>query len=94
MRAPSSDADQAAPVKLLLSYDPRPGKREDYFQFFLGEYVPHLEHLGLRMTEAWHTAYGDQVLQSETFIQLEVRLLEFVSNYERRIVPADQNFQY
>ena len=111
MRVPSSDADQAAPVKLLLSYDPRPGKREDYFQFFLGEYVPHLEHLGLRMTEAWHTAYGsyplrltgfmapdrdylDQVLQSETFIQLEVRLLEFVSNYERRIVPADQNFQY
>lgn len=111
MNVPSFDEHQDTPVKLLLSYDPRPGKREDYFQFVMGEFVPYLEHQGLRMIEAWHTAYGsyplrltgfrapdrdylDQVLESDTFIQLEIRLLEFVSNYERRIVPADQNFQY
>ena len=45
-------------VKLLLSFDPLPGKREAYFHYVLGEFIPTLEHLGLQMCEAWHTAYG------------------------------------
>ena len=43
-------------VKLLLAYDPIPDKREAYFNYVLGEFVPALEHLGLTMSEAWHTA--------------------------------------
>ena len=45
-------------MKLLLSFDPLPERREAYFHYVLGEFVPTLEHLGLKMCEAWHTAYG------------------------------------
>jgi hypothetical protein len=98
-------------VKLLLTYDPLPGRREAYFEFVLGQFVPGLEQLGLHMSEAWHTAYGDyplrltgfvandedtlqRVLDSQAFRSLEDRLLEFVVNYERRVVPVRQRFQF
>ncbi len=99
------------PVKLLLTYDPIPERREDYFNYVLGEFVPALEHLGLTMAEAWHTAYGeyplrltgfvapdratlDGILASKAFRELEVRLLDYVSNYRRRIVPLGRRFQF
>jgi hypothetical protein len=98
-------------VKLLLSFDPVPELQEAYFHYVLGEFVPTLEHLGLRMCEVWHTAYGayplrltgfsapdqatmDSILSSEDFKQLEEKLLEFVENYERRVVPMRANFQF
>jgi hypothetical protein len=98
-------------VKLLLSFDPVPELQEAYFHYVLGEFVPTLEHLGLRMCEAWHTAYGayplrltgfsapdrktmDDILSSEDFQQLEEKLLEYVENYQRRVVPMRRNFQF
>lgn len=54
-------------VKLLLTYDPIPEQREDYFRFVLGEFVPALEHLGLKMCEVWHTAYGEYPLRLTAF---------------------------
>lgn len=56
------------PVKLLLAFDPIPEKRDDYFQFVLGEFVPSLEHLGLQMSDAWHTAYGSYPLRLAGFL--------------------------
>jgi len=56
------------PVKLLLTYDPIPERREDYFRYVLGEFVPVLEHLGLTMCETWHTAYGQYPLRLTGFI--------------------------
>lgn len=99
------------PVKLLLTYDPIPERREDYFNYVLGEFVPALEHLGLTMSEAWHTAYGEYplrltgfvaadratlegILASKAFLELEVRLLDYVSNYRRRVVPLGRRFQF
>jgi hypothetical protein len=98
-------------VKLLLSFDPVPELQEAYFQYVLGEFVPTLEHLGLRMCEAWHTAYGayplrltgfsapdrrtmDNILSSDDFQQLEEKLLSYVENYKRRVVPMRGNFQF
>jgi hypothetical protein len=98
-------------VKLLLIFDPVPELQEAYFRYVLGEFVPTLEHLGLRMCEAWHTAYGayplrltgfcapdrttmNNVLCSEDFKQLEEKLLKFVENYERRVVPMSAAFQF
>lgn len=98
-------------VKLLLSFDPLPGKREAYFQYVLGEFIPTLEHLGLQMCEAWHTAYGayplrltgflapdratlGDILASQDFLELELKLQEFVSNYRRRVVPMRKRFQF
>ena len=98
-------------VKLLLSFDPLPGKREAYFQYVLGEFIPTLEHLGLQMCELWHTAYGAyplrltgflahdrdtlvDILTSDDFKDMELRLQEFVGNYKRRIVPLKKRFQF
>ncbi len=67
--------DQKA-VKLLLSYDPIPEHREDYFQYVLGEFVPALEHLGLTMCESWHTAYGPYPLRLTGFIASDQDTLE------------------
>jgi len=60
--------DGNQPVKLLLSYDPIPERGEEYFRYVLGEFVPALEHLGLTMSEAWHTAYGSYPLRLTGFI--------------------------
>ncbi|MFP3854520.1 MAG: hypothetical protein ACLFWD_09535 [Anaerolineales bacterium] len=98
-------------VKLLITYDPIPEKREAYFHFVLGEFVPAMEHLGLTMCEAWHTAYGEyplrlavftadddvvmeEVLDSSDFRRLEDRLMDYVANYYRRVVPGRQSFQF
>jgi hypothetical protein len=56
------------PVKLLLTFDPIPERRDDYFQFVLGEFVPSLENLGLQMSEVWHTAYGSYPLRLAGFL--------------------------
>lgn len=62
--------------KLLLSFDPLPGKREAYFHYFLGEFIPTLEHLGLQMCEAWHTAYGAYPLRLTGFLASDRDTLE------------------
>ncbi len=56
------------PVKLLLTFDPIPERREAYFRYVLGEFVPALERLGLTMSEAWHTAYGQYPLRLTGFL--------------------------
>jgi len=53
--------------KLVLVFDPHPERREAYFQFFMCEFVPRLEVLGLCMCEAWHTAYGNHPLRMSCF---------------------------
>lgn len=45
--------------KLLLSYEVRPEVMQEYYQFVMGRYVPVVQSMGLQMSEAWHTAYGD-----------------------------------
>ena len=46
-------------VKLLLSYDIRPGHENAYRRFVVDEFLPKAQELGLVPTDAWHTAYGD-----------------------------------
>jgi hypothetical protein len=47
-------------VKLLMSWDILPGREEDYFEFHIRQFVPALEGLGVALSEAWLTVYGDQ----------------------------------
>ena len=54
--------------KLIITYDPVSEQREEYFHFLLGEFVPTLEQMGLKMCEAWHTAYGEYPLRLTAFI--------------------------
>ena len=46
-------------VKLLMSWDIRPGRQQPYFEFVVREFAPGLMRLGLRPTEAWYTIYGE-----------------------------------
>ena len=62
-------------TKLLLTYDPLPDRREAYFEFVLGQFVPAMERLGLRMSEAWYTAYGDYPLRLTGFVALDEEAL-------------------
>ena len=73
-----STEDNRSPVKLLLSYDPIPEHREAYFRFVLGEFVPTMEHLGLTMCDAWHTAYGAYPLRLNGFIARDMETLEHI----------------
>jgi hypothetical protein len=64
------------PVKLLLSYDVSPDVQETYFQFILGEMVPTLQSMGVHMSGAWHTAYGDYPMRLVEFIAQDRATLE------------------
>jgi hypothetical protein len=57
-------------VKLILTYDIRPEVQDHYYQYMLGEMVPAAQSLGLHMSGAWHTAYGNY----------PVRLVEFIAD--------------
>ncbi len=65
-------------VKLLLTYDIRPEVQDSYFQYMLGEMVPALQTLGLPMSGAWHTAYGDYPIRLVEFIAEDRAALQAV----------------
>ncbi|MFQ5399207.1 MAG: hypothetical protein ACE5E7_06370 [Anaerolineae bacterium] len=46
-------------VKLLLSYEVLPESSQEYYEFVMGRYIPAMQAMGMQMSEAWHTAYGD-----------------------------------
>ena len=61
--------------KLILTYDVQQDMQDTYLQFMLGELVPAVQSLGLQMTGAWHTAYG----------QYPIRLIEFIGEDQAAI---------
>lgn len=46
-------------LKLLLAYDVKSENLQEYYQFVMGSYIPAMQEMGMQMSEAWHTAYGD-----------------------------------
>ena len=46
-------------IKLLMSWNIRPGREAEYFEFVVKEFAPGLMQLGLQPMEAWYTVYGD-----------------------------------
>lgn len=46
-------------VKLLMTWDIRPGKESEYFEFVVQEFAPKLLRMGIQPTEAWYTVYGE-----------------------------------
>jgi hypothetical protein len=71
--------------KLIITYDPISEQREAYFHYLLGEFVPTLEQMGLKMCEAWHTAYGEYPLRLTAFTaQEEVDVEKLIDTEEFR----------
>jgi hypothetical protein len=97
-------------VKLLMSWDIRPGKEQSYFEFAMQTFAPEMMKLGWQPTEAWYTLYGDapqiltggiadsvdkmrEILDSNEWGELKSRLLEYVTNFQYKVVPATGRFQ-
>ncbi len=47
-------------MKLIMSWDITPDREREYFEFVVREFIPGVQHLGLELTDAWATAYGNQ----------------------------------
>ncbi len=45
-------------VKLLMNWDIKPGRDQEYFEFVVREWVPGIQRLGLQPSEAWFTIYS------------------------------------
>ena len=48
----------AQPVKLMMTWDIRPGQEESYLQFITQEFTTAMLKAGLQATDAWYTIYG------------------------------------
>ncbi len=59
--------------KLLMSWNIRPGREDEYFEFVVRDFGPGLVKLGVQPTDAWYTQYGDrpQILTGGVMEDLE-----------------------
>ena len=97
-------------VKLLMTWDIKPGKEAEYFDFVVREFVPGLQHVFIHPTEAYLTVYGTgaqiltggvvddlptmhDILEGDDWHVLQDKLLTFVDNFKKKVVPATGRFQ-
>ncbi len=65
-------------VKMLISYDVVPELQQAYYEFVLGEMIPTAQSMGLVLSEAWHTAYGDYPIRLNGFVAKDKAVLDRV----------------
>ncbi len=99
-------------VKLIMNWDIKPGRDQEYFEFLVREWIPGTTNLGLKHSGAWVTTYsrGDtsqimtegvakdldamkSILDSHDWEELRDQLMEYVVNYEQKIVRVTGDFQ-
>ena len=45
-------------MKLLMNWDIKPGRDQEYFEFVVREWVPGINKLGIENIAAWYTLYS------------------------------------
>ena len=80
--------------KLIISYDVVPSNHEAYFRFIMSELVPTLQGMGVYMTEAWHTAYGDYPLRMSAFVAENIETIHEMLESERWLELENQFRHY
>jgi len=97
-------------VKLIMTWDILAGREQEYFEFVVRDFIPGMQKLGLDVSDAWFTMYGEQpqimaaaqmsnlaslnnVLASNEWQELTRLLLDYVENFQHKIVPAKAGFQ-
>jgi hypothetical protein len=45
-------------VKLLMNWDIKPGRDQEYFEFVVHEWVPSVNRMGIDKMTAWYTVYS------------------------------------
>jgi hypothetical protein len=69
--------------KLVMTYDVRPELYDPYFQYIMNEFIPALQNMGLYMTTAWHTAYGEYPLRQVEFVSETLQTMREIFDSER-----------
>ena len=46
-------------VKVIMSWDIIPGREQEYFEFVVSSFMPGVQKLGMALSDAWVTIYGD-----------------------------------
>ena len=87
-------------VKLLMSWDIKPGLEATYFDFIVNEFAPGLLRLGIQPTEAWYTTYGNapQILTGGVAEDLETMTgildSEEWDDLQNELLAYVTNFEY
>ena len=96
--------------KLILFYNIKPDKQDQYYRYMLGDFVPTIQKMGVYMHMAWHIAYGDypmrkiefvtesaevlrQLFTSSEWDEMENKLKNYITDYERKVVDYRHGFQ-
>jgi len=69
-------------VKLLMSYAIFEDNSQAYYQFITGEFLPKAQALGLVLTDALHTAFGDYPDRLLSFVARDRASLEAILGQE------------
>ncbi len=69
-------------VKILLTWDIRPGMEQDYFEFTVREFIPGVQRLGLEPNDAWFTMYGDYPQIMAAIVAPNIRTVQRVLHSE------------
>jgi len=94
-----------------MTWDINPEHEQEYFEFVVREFLPEVQKLGFKLSDAWVTVYGEQpqilvgailptykkvrkIIDSEDWNLLVNNLLDFVTDYKEKIVPASVGFQF
>lgn len=80
--------------KLLLTYDVGADQLQEYYRFVLGRYVPIMQAMGLEMSDAWHTAYGDFPNRLIGFVSRDKETLQAILGNESWLSLNDELKQY
>jgi hypothetical protein len=97
-------------IKLMMSWNIRPGFEDEWFEFIIQEFGPGLHKLGIQPTDTWCTTYGDcpqiltggvakdleslqYALGSDKWLGLKEKLLDYVTDYRQKVIPANGGFQ-
>lgn len=83
-------AEHIQGYKLLLSYEIKEELLQEYYQFVMGRYVPALQAMGLQMSDAWQTAYGDAPGRLIGFVCEEQATITAVLNSENWAALSEQ----
>lgn len=46
-------------AKLIMTWDIAPEREQEYFEFVVRDFIPGVQRLGLELSDAWATVYGD-----------------------------------
>lgn len=47
-------------IKLIMTWDIKPGNEQEYLKFVWHEYLPKLNRFGFEVTDAWVTVFGNR----------------------------------